>query len=502
MRLRFHDLWDRLRGKPVAFFRLLRHYWKRITAVTIVIFHILGAIASVEAVMESRTPQGAVAWAISLNTFPYIAVPAYWLFGHSEFSGYVLARQASSQGTREVVEKIGAALDAGDLRSDPADPLVKALNQLGKLPFTKGNKAELLIDGEETFRSIFEAIDGAQHYILVQFFILRDDPLGQKLKDRLIAKARQGVRVRLLCDGIGSLSLPAAYLDEMREAGIDAQKFVSTQKSMGRMQVNFRNHRKIVVVDGTTGFTGGLNVGDEYLGKSEEPNMSPWRDTFIKVQGPAACFLQVPFAEDWFWNTKELLTELNWNPEAAPDGNMEAQCLPMGPADSLDTCLLFFMAAIEQAEKRLWIASPYFVPDGAIVAALQTAALRGVDVRILIPKNPDSKMVYYSAFTYLPEVEKAGIKVFRYQPGFMHSKAILVDDDFASIGTANFDNRSFRLNFELMLSVIDEGFASEVEKMFEADFARSKPASAKELEDASFFFRLTARVCRLLSPIQ
>ncbi len=502
MKLRLDDLWERMRGKPMAFLRLLRHYWKRVAAVLIVIFHVLGAIASVEAVMESRTSQGAVAWAISLNTFPYVAVPAYWLFGHSEFSGYVLARQASSQGTREVVEKIGAALDTGGLRSDPSPPLIRALNRLGGLPFTKGNRAELLVDGEETFRSLFAAIDGAQHYILVQFYILRDDELGRKLKTRLIARAREGIKVRLLCDAIGSMGLPVSYLDEMRNAGIDAQKFVSTQDNLGKMQVNFRNHRKIVVVDGTTGFTGGLNVGDEYLGQSEEPGLSPWRDTFIKVQGPAACFLQVPFAEDWFWNTKQLLTGLNWNPAAAAQGTMEAQCLSMGPADTLDTCLLFFLAAIEHAEERIWIASPYFVPDGAIVAALQTAALRGVDVRILIPKNPDSQLVYYSSFTYLPEVEMAGIKVLRYQPGFLHTKAILVDDDFASIGTANFDNRSFRLNFELMLSVIDEGFASQVAAMFERDFAKSKPASAKDLTDASFFFRLTARVCRLLAPIQ
>jgi cardiolipin synthase len=288
----------------------------------------------------------------------------------------------------------------------------------------------------------------------------------------------------------------------MIDAGVDARKFVSTTNKIGKLQINFRNHRKIVVVEGKIGFTGGINVGDEYLGKSRIPNLTPWRDTFARVEGPVVQFLQVPFAEDWFWTTKKLLTNLSWEPGPAMSGNMNALALPTGPADPFDTCALFFASGINSAKRRIWIASPYFVPDGQIVSALQLAALRGVDVRILIPQHPDSRMVYYSGFTYLPEVEKAGVKIYRYQTGFLHQKCMLVDDDFASVGTANLDNRSFRLNFEVILAVMDREFARNVEAMFVKDFERSKRASAAEMEDASFFFRLTARVCRLLAPIQ
>lgn len=502
MNLRFDRLFERLRDKPRALLRLLRHYWKRVAAVLIIIFHILGAWASVEAVMESRTTQGAIAWAISLNTFPVVAVPAYWLLGHSDFSGYALAREATDEQTRVVVERIGEALDADKLRVDSSSTFTRGLSDLAGLPFTRGNKAELLIDGQETFDALFEAIDRAEHYILMQFFIVRADDLGQKMKERLIAKARQGVKVYFLCDNLGSLSLPASYLKEMRDAGIRAQRFVSTPRTFERLQINFRNHRKIVVVDGRVGFTGGLNIGVEYLGQSDDPQLSPWRDTFIKVEGPVVKFLQVPFAEDWLWSTRELLTNLEWTPKAAPGGQMEALCLPTGPADELDTCALFFQAAINSAEARIWIASPYFVPDHAIISSLQLAALRGVDVRILIPENSDSWIVYYSSFSYLPEVEQVGITIYRYQPGFMHQKVMLVDNDFASVGTANFDNRSFRLNFESTVAVRDKGFAAKVEEMFERDFAKSRVASAKELTEASFLFRLKARVCRLMSPLQ
>ncbi len=502
MNIRLRQLLARAIDKPRVSLRLLRHYWKRVAAVLLVVFHILGALSSVDAVMESRTSQGAIAWAISLNTFPYIAVPAYWIFGHSEFSGYVLARKANTEGTRPIAKQISAALDANDLRVKAESPLLLELNQLSGLPFTRGNEAELLVDGEEIFASIFETIDAAQSYVLVQFYIVRNDALGEKLKAALIAKARQGVQVYFLCDGVGSMHLPDSYLADLREAGVRAQKFVSSNGLLQRAQINFRNHRKIVVVDGKTGFTGGANIGDEYLGKSEVPHMAPWRDTFIKVRGPVVQFLQVPFAEDWFWSTKELLTDLDWTPVAAEGGTMEALSLPTGPADTYDTCAMFFLSAINSARKRIWIASPYFVPDAQIISALQLAAMRGVDVRILIPQYPDSKLVYYSSFTYLPEVTKAGIAVYRYQPGFLHEKAVLVDDDFASIGTANFDNRSFRLNFEVTLAVRDEAFAGKVAAMFEQDFAASTMARAEDLEDASFFFRLTARVCRLMAPIQ
>ncbi|MCB1070007.1 MAG: cardiolipin synthase, partial [Kiritimatiellae bacterium] len=276
--------------------------------------------------------------------------------------------------------------------------------------------------------------------------------------------------------------------------------FNTRQGESNRFQLNFRNHRKIVVVDGEVAYVGGLNVGDEYLGL--DPKMSPWRDTHVEVRGPVVQGVQLSFAEDWYWAAGEVLSGLNWTPRAVEGGEVVALCLPSGPADRLETATLYFLSAINHAQRRIWVASPYFVPDEQIVSALQLAALRGVDVRILIPKNPDNLMVGLSAYSYLEELEAVGVRVFRYKPGFMHQKVMLVDDLAASVGTANFDNRSFRLNFEVSMILVDPQFARTVEAMLEADFARSEPAYASELTDASFPFRLAVKVSRLMAPLQ
>ena len=212
--------------------------------------------------------------------------------------------------------------------------------------------------------------------------------------------------------------------------------------------------------------------------------------------------VQVSWTEDWHWASGEEPGDLNWNPAPAKGGSVGALCLPSGPADDLETATLFFLHAINSAKERLWIASPYFVPDEQFISALQLAALRGVDVRILTPEKPDNQMVRLSGFSYLPETEPCGIKWFRHQPGFMHQKVVLVDHDYCSIGTANFDNRSFRLNFEISMVFYERDFANEVAAMLEKDFANSKPAAAQELIDAGFLFRLSVRIARLLAPVQ
>jgi cardiolipin synthase len=220
-------------------------------------------------------------------------------------------------------------------------------------------------------------------------------------------------------------------------------------------------------------------------------------------------FVQVSFAEDWQWAVGSTPDwdegerhELNWQPQKAPGGDTLALCLPTGPADDVETCTLFFLNAINSATHRFWIVSPYFVPDEQLMSALQLAALKGVDVRILIPENPDQKMVYYSSFSYLEEAEKAGVKIYRYLPGFLHQKVMLIDDRAAAVGTANFDNRSMRLNFEITMLFVDDDFARDVEAMLNKDFAASRPVTAKEYTEGSLLFRLAVRVSRLLAPVQ
>ena len=467
----------------------------------VVFWHVLGALTSIRAILDVRTAQGAIAWAVALNTFPYVAVPAYWVFGRSDFEGYVVLRRKSHAELTDAERKLERDLLA--MRPAPEEEPSSAtlLEKLAKLPATHGNHTELLIDGEATFRSIFESIEQAREYVLVQFYIIHDDALGRRLKDALIAKARTGVRCYVLFDEIGSHDLPSSYQRDLRNAGIDIRPFNTRQGKANRFQINFRNHRKIVIVDGRTAFVGGHNVGDEYLGK--HPKIGAWRDTHVKVQGPVVQCVQISWLEDWKWAAgANSMPDLNWHPEPAPGGKEGlAFCLPTGPADEFETCTLFFLHAIHAAKKRIWIASPYFVPDEQFISALQLAALRGVDVRILVPEHADSALVHLSSFTFLPELEKAGVQTWRYNAGFLHEKVILVDD-YCGIGTANFDNRSFRLNFEITMLFAEPSIVNAVEKMFDADFARSTRATAADFTERPWWFRFAARTSRLMAPVQ
>jgi cardiolipin synthase len=367
------------------------------------------------------------------------------------------------------------------------------------MPFTSHNDAELLINGRATFDAMFRGMEAAKDYIIVQFYIIRDDTIGRQLKALLERKARDGVRVYMLYDEIGCYQLPRAYRRELAEAGVVNLPFRTSKGLRNRFQINFRNHCKIVIVDGQVAYVGGMNVGDEYLG--HHPKLGAWRDTHVEVRGPVVQAIQFAFLEDWYWATGDV-PELDWTPYPAPKENESSLVLASDPSDILETCGLFFMHAINTARKRLWIASPYFVPDSSLIYALQLAALRGVDVRVMLPERPDHLLVYLSGFSYIAEAEPAGVKFYRYQPGFMHHKVILVDDDLAAIGTANFDNRSIRLNFELMLVFADKSFAAEVCNMLEHDFSQCRLVTAADTASKPYFFHVAVRLARLMAPVQ
>jgi cardiolipin synthase len=465
----------------------------------ILCIHGLGIITALHAVMNVRTSQGSVAWAISLLTFPYLGLPLYWVFGRNKFVGYVNSRRADDAELNEVIEEAGRrAREAGLVVPDPHDTH-SALERLCELPFLPSNQVDLLIDGQETFDAIFAAIDRAKDYVLVQFFIVNDDQLGQALKDHLIAKANEGVRIYFLYDEIGSHKLPGRYLEELRQAGADVRAFHTTKGRRNRFQLNFRNHRKIVLVDGLEAYVGGHNVGDEYMGR--DPKIGAWRDTHVSLRGPAVHVVQLSFLEDWYWATQEI-PAWDWELRKSDAGEQDVLVLPTGPADELESCSLMFVHLINTAHQRVWIASPYFVPDRKVIAALQLASLRGVDVRIVLPDNPDHMLVYLSAFSFLEETEAAGVKVYRYEDGFMHHKVILVDDQLAAVGTANLDNRSFRLNFEITVLVDNREFNQQTADMFYRDFKRCHLAKAVDLEGRGFWFRLAVKLSRLLAPIQ
>jgi cardiolipin synthase len=403
--------------------------------------HVLGILSAIRAIMGSRTPQGAIAWALWLVTFPYVAVPAYWIFGRSKFSGFVKLLRKDKADTEQMSIEYLNQLRAKKLVLSPDREDAMPVEKLANMPFTIGNEAELLIDGSATFESIFDGIDRAEHYILIQFYIVKADGLGNELKERLSRRAREGISIYFLYDEIGSMGLPDQYLSDLRSAGVETHKFNTTKGRTNRFQVNFRNHRKIVVVDGIEAWVGGHNVGDEYLGKGA---IGAWRDTHVRVAGPATQSIQISFLEDYHWAADDIL-DLNWVPQkSTTDNPVAALALPSGPADEFETCTLLFMKAIQSANTRLWIASPYFVPDQQFITVLHLAILRGVDVRILIPRKTDNPLVNLTHWAFVEELNRIGARLFWYEKGFLHQKVVLVDDDIATIGTANFDNRFFR----------------------------------------------------------
>lgn len=458
----------------------------------------LGIISAIHALMTTRTTQGTIAWIVSLVTIPFITVPAYWILGRSRFEGYVTAKKLSEDYMAEQYQALLNRLAPYTTPMDQVTGPVHAAQSLADFPFLSGNDVELLIDGDATFDSILEGIAAGEKYILFQFFIVHDDKIGNAVKDALITKAREGVRVRFLYDEIGSHTLPASYKNDLSESGVEVYAFNTRKGRRNHFQINFRNHRKIVVVDGTSAWIGGHNVGDEYLGR--DPKFGHWRDTHMKIFGPAAIGAQISFAADWYWATDLELSDMNWG-QGKASGDTPVLILPSGPADEVETASLMFLHAINTAEKRIWIASPYFVPDDAIISALQLAALRGVDVRILIPNMPDHMMVYLAAFSFHQAASATGVKIYRYTSGFLHAKTMLIDDHASAIGTANLDNRSFRLNFEVTALVLDGAFAAQNEKMFKADFADSRLMTNADLGDRPIWFKLAVRFARLFAPI-
>jgi cardiolipin synthase len=461
-------------------------------------FYLAGIIAAIEATMTVRTAQGAVAWAVSLVSFPFVAVPAYLVLGRSKFEGMVSAYEQNKGEIDKLVVDARSQLSNFTVEGSDRSSMYEALRGLSGMELTVGNRAELLVNGDATFDSILAGIAQARDYVLVQFYMFHDDGLGRRMQQALIERANAGVRIYVLYDEIGSKGLPSSYTAALRDAGVEVSSFKPTQGSRNRFQLNFRNHRKMVVADGLTGWVGGHNVGDEYLGL--DPDFSPWRDTHVRLEGPVVTQLQMVLAGDWYWATREL-PELNWVPQAARDANAKAMIVPSAPSQRLETAALMFVAALQAANTRIWLSAPYFVPDSAVLKALELAALRGVDVRIITTGKGDSAVVFYAAYYYMEQLRDLGIKFYAYGPGFLHEKVMLIDDDVSTVGTANFDNRSFRLNFEVTSLIADRDFANQMEGMFERDFTHATRIEPEHFDEKSFWWRLGVSLSRLAAPV-
>jgi len=466
----------------------------------VVIVEVVGIWLAVDAIGRGRTPQGAFAWALALIFAPPLAIPLYLLFGARRLDGYVRARRRGQVGIDRLSQFANDAMrpwriDMPLVEREHKSPLQIVADRLTTTSWTRGNQTTLLVDAHATYAAFEAALASAVHQACVQFYIVRDDAVGQRLQHAMLAAAARGVKVLFLVDDVGSVSLAHQYIDTLERGGVQCARF-SPRRILNPFHLNFRNHRKVVVVDGHTALVGGTNIGNEHLG--HDPAFGQWRDTHVQIDGPAAIAAQLAFCEDWNWAAGRV-PELRW--DTAERGSEHVLIVPTGPADELETCALLFHQAIHHARRRFWIATPYFVPDEAIVTSLQLARLRGVDVRILIPEDCRNALVQRSTYSYYEEILGPGISLYRYLPGFLHHKVFLADD-MVGIGTANFDNRSFRINFEITALADGGGLLRTAEAMFNDDLRQSRQAHLADWAARSWLFRASARISRLMSPVQ
>lgn len=466
---------------------------------TLVLLHLLGFISSVRAILQSRTAQGAIAWVISLNTLPLLSVPLFWIFGRNKFAGYVEAWRQNSHRTQHEIDQVSEQLQPFFVDTPQHFPEYEALKSLARYPFVSGNQAELLYDGEQTYQSMEAGIDAAQQYILFQFYALNDDEAGNRFFTKLLAKAQAGIAVYILFDTFGSSAIPKQWRDKLKGHDLMMLPFNNQQGPQNPFKLNFRNHRKLMVVDGQRAWLGGINIGDNYLGK--HARLTPWRDTHLQIAGPVVLAAQTLFFSDWHWASGVFLSELNWRPHPVAGGDKNILLLGTGPADPQETASLFMTNLINMARQRIWIASPYFIPDEASMAALRLALLKKIEVRILTPVLNDSYLVQHAAHVYLSELARLGAIIHFYEEGFMHQKVMLVDDQLSVVGTINFDNRSFRLNFEVAALIADQGFAQRVEAMLLQDFEQASVVRDEYLSQRALLERLKAKSAVLLAPI-
>lgn len=443
-------------------------------------------VAGYLSIKTSRTPQGAVGWIVLILAYPYVGVPAYAVFGYANYAKFARRRRESDARIGE--DGIDAAAPAA------AEDRLDVFSRLSGNAVTTGCDMELLIDGEQTFDTVFAAISRAEHYVCVQFYTIMDDEIGGRLREVLTERARAGVEVYLLHDELPLIGLPRRYWRGLRDAGVKTARPKGPSRALGQFQLNYRNHRKLVVVDGVEGYTGGLNCSETYIGKSR---YGPWRDTFASFRGPVVDQMERSFAADWAWATG---TDLRDTFRPAPQaGDMRAVALPIAPTDWMNTGNLYFVSLAQRARHRLWIATPYFVPDSEVMAALLLAAVRGVDVKILVPHRVDHYIPYWAAYAYFDDLRQAGGEIWRYTPAFTHQKVALVDDDLCSVGSVNCDIRSGLLNFELTVLVESERAARAVEAMLERDLENAFLLQ-ESLDDQPAWRRVLARICRLMAP--
>ncbi|MFP7492660.1 cardiolipin synthase [Terribacillus saccharophilus] len=466
------------------------------------IINILLALAIV--FLERRDASVTWAWLLVLVFIPVAGFVIYLLFGRKLSSKIFTWDTKSRLGVKKQVQ--------AQLRAIEDDTLVykqEAVKEYKDLAYmhlrnddailTQSNEVELFTDGQKKFHALLHDLSQATDHIHLLYYIVRSDKLGERLADVLIKKAQEGVKVRFLYDDMGSRRIKKSYVRRLAAAGVEIEAFFPSFIPKINMKLNHRNHRKLAIIDGKVGYIGGFNIGDEYLGYDKK--FGYWRDTHLRITGEAVRTMQTRFILDWNQASRHDIEYEERYYVSEPVGNVGVQIVSSGPDAEWEQIKHGYIKMILSAKKYVYIQTPYFIPDESLADALKVAVLSGVDVRIMIPNKPDHPFVYWATYSNAGDLIKAGAKIYIYQNGFLHAKTIVVDGKIASVGTANIDVRSFRLNFEVNAFLYDQNTAGVLKEKFEEDILLSSELSHNLYKQRSNWIRFKESISRLISPI-
>lgn len=470
-------------------------------------FALYAIVVAIAIFLDNDDPYRTVSWILVLLILPYLGIILYILLGKNLRPKRVAVRKRESDMTNE--ERMARSqmdlvdyfeLSSENLKETRYSKLVKLLLRNSCSLLSLNNKVDVYSDGLQTFPQIEASLEAAKDTIHMEFFIIKNDELGNRIKEILIRKAQEGIKVRVIYDAVGSWRLGKAYKAALTEAGVEVFPFYPVAFPLISRELNYRNHRKIVVVDGKEGYVGGLNIGDEYLGK--KPSFGFWRDTHLKIQGEAVHSLQRIFINDWKFVSGQVLEEENLFSKSIYSNDCLMQIAASGPDSDWKNIHQGYFTLITTARKRIWIETPYMVPDESIRMALKTAALSGVDVRIIIPNKPDHFFVYWASRDNIEGLLEAGVRIYTYEKGFIHAKLLMVDGQAASVGTANMDNRSFGTNYEVNAFIYDRAVIGRLEEDFVMDLQDSREVDYEEHLKRGIWEKTKEAIGRLVSPIQ
>jgi len=455
--------------------------------------------------LENKNPSRTVAWLLVLTLLPLIGFIFYVLFGRSyrKKNRSREKHQRDSENMRRAAEIQDSLLDVmsfPNIENPYNKRLVHLLLQNAKAPFAVKNDIKVLTNGISKFNQLIDAIEHATVHIHLEYFIIKNDQIGNEIRRLLIAKAKSGVRVRVIYDAVGSWKLTQYYLESLEKAGVEIYPFFPVVLPLLSRDINYRNHRKIVVIDGKVGFVGGLNIGDEYLGMSDKFKF--WRDTHLMIRGEGVYALQTIFLNDWNFVSKQNISDASFYPPHHVEKISMMQIAASGPDSEWQPILQAFYKMIASANDKIWITTPYLVPEESLLMGLKTAALSGIDVRIIIPSQPDHFFVYWASRANIEPLLRAGVKIYKYNNGFIHSKIMIVDRMSATVGTANLDIRSMEINFEVNAFIYDVDVIVRLEEDFIRDLSDCKAYTLDAFVKRPFTEKFLEALGRLVSPLQ